>query len=81
MSEDKIKSLIDYVTRSLVENPDDVRIDEKDDGRQRMYEVSVHAEDRGRIIGKNGQTIRALRSLVAAAATLQGTGASVDVTD
>jgi predicted RNA-binding protein YlqC (UPF0109 family) len=81
MAEDKIRELIQYVTRSLVEHPDDVRIEEKDNGRGRLYELTVHAEDRGRVIGKNGQTIRALRNLVSAAATLDGSGATVDVAD
>ena len=76
-----MRELIEYVVGSLVENPDDVEIAERANDRATIYELTVHSEDRGRIIGKNGQTIRALRSIVAAAAALKGVNVSIDVTD
>ena len=57
-----MRDLIDYVVRSLVERPDEVHIEEHTDGDVPLFELSVHPDDRGRVIGRNGQTIRAVRS-------------------
>lgn len=76
-----MRELIDYVVQSLVEHPKDVKINERTEDGQTVYELDVNAEDRGRVIGRNGQTIRAIRSIVGAAATLKGVNATVDVTD
>jgi predicted RNA-binding protein YlqC (UPF0109 family) len=76
-----VRDLIDYVVRSLVERPDEVHIEEHTDGDVPLFELSVHPDDRGRVIGRNGQTIRAVRSVVAAAAALRGEEVDVDVTD
>ncbi len=73
--------LIEYVTRSLVERPDDVKVRELAGEKSTIFEVSVHADDRGRVIGKNGQTIRSLRNIVSAAAALQGKNIAVEVTE
>jgi predicted RNA-binding protein YlqC (UPF0109 family) len=76
-----VRELIDYVVRALVEHPDKVAIRESKSELATVYELTVHPEDRGRVIGKNGQTIRAIRNLVSAAAALQGGSAVVDVRD
>ena len=76
-----MRELIQYVVRSLVEHPDEVQIHEKADDGNTVFELTVNPEDRGRVIGKSGQTIHALRSLVGAAATLQGVNATVDVAE
>lgn len=73
--------MIKYVVGSLVEHPDEVRIEERSQRDETVFEVTVNPEDRGRVIGKSGQTIHALRSLVAAAAALKGVNATVDVTE
>jgi hypothetical protein len=76
-----VTDLIKYVVGSLVEHPDEVRIEERSQRDETVFEVTVNPEDRGRVIGKSGQTIHALRSLVAAAAALKGVNATVDVTE
>lgn len=76
-----LRDLIEYVVRSLVERPDEVSVTEKTGDRMTTFELSVNPTDRGRVIGKSGQTIHALRSLVSAAASVQGTNATVDVTE
>ncbi len=76
-----MREFIEYVVRSLVEQPDDVAVIEKPGDRATVFELAVHPDDRGRIIGKSGQTIHALRSLVSAAATLKGVNATVDVAE
>lgn len=59
-----IKELVEYVVKQLVSQPDQVKIEVLKKGDERMLEISVSPEDRGRVIGKEGQTIKALRSLV-----------------
>lgn len=64
-----MKELIELVAKKLVQNPEDVsvRLIEGDEGQ--VYELQVNPEDMGRIIGKDGRTAKALRTLVASAAT------------
>jgi len=76
-----VTELIQYVVGSLVEHPGEVKIEERPQGDETVFEVTVNPEDRGRVIGKSGQTIHALRSLVSAAAALKGVNATVDVTE
>lgn len=65
-----VEDLIQYVGRFLLERPDylDVEVREQD-GRTEVL-VSVHEKDRGRIIGRGGRTAQALRSLVRASGGL-----------
>ena len=74
-----MRALIEYVTRGLVAQPDDVQVAETPSGRLTRYEISVAEEDVGKIIGRQGRVIRALRTLVKASATRQGTRVDVDV--
>lgn len=74
-----MQDLIEYVARGLVAQPDEVRVEEVPSGRVTLYEISVAEEDVGKIIGRQGKVIRALRTLVKAGATRQGTRVDVDV--
>ena len=74
-----MQELIEYVARGLVSNPDEVSVAEVPTGRMTLYEISVAEEDVGKIIGRQGKVIRALRTLVKASATRQGTRVDVDV--
>jgi hypothetical protein len=62
-----MKHFLDFVVRSLVDNPDDVQISELDDAGQLTYRVGLHPADIGLVIGKGGHTIGSIRSLVNAA--------------
>lgn len=61
-----IKECVEYVVKSLVDEPSTVRVtcDQKDN--QYNVVISVLQQDRGRVIGRNGETIRALRALISA---------------
>jgi len=74
-----VKELIEYVTRGLVADPDQVSVAEVPTGRITLYEISVAEDDVGKIIGRQGRVIRALRTLAKAGATRQGTRVDVDV--
>ncbi len=71
--------LVEYLARSLVDEPDAVNVEEVDAGRVTVYEVTVAEDDVGKLIGRQGKVIRAVRSLVKAAATRQGIRVDVDV--
>jgi predicted RNA-binding protein YlqC (UPF0109 family) len=62
-----IKELVTFVVQQLVAHPQDVviSITEKEDGN--LLEIKVAPEDRGRVIGKEGHTIKSLRALIDAA--------------
>lgn len=74
-----MQTLIEYVARGLVSKPDEVSVAEVLSGRLTLYEISVAEEDVGKMIGRQGKVIRALRTLVKASATRQGTRVDVDV--
>lgn len=74
-----MQDLIEYVARQLVAHPDEVSVAEVPSGRLTIYEISVAEDDVGKIIGRQGKVIRALRSLVKASATRQGIRVDVDV--
>jgi predicted RNA-binding protein YlqC (UPF0109 family) len=55
---------LEYVLKSLVNHPDDVKIDKQVDEMGVLLLIKVHPEDMGLVIGKGGATIRAIRNLV-----------------
>ena len=57
---------LEHLVRGIVDNPDDVRIREKSLRRGTLLEVRVHPDDLGRVIGRQGRTARALRTVVGA---------------
>jgi predicted RNA-binding protein YlqC (UPF0109 family) len=74
-----MRDLVEYLTKSLVSNPDAVKVDEVDAGRMTVFEVTVAEEDVGKIIGRQGKVIRSIRSVVKAAATRTGARVDIDV--
>ena len=63
-----MKDLVEYVARSLVSEPDAVRVTESDRDGTPVLELRVARADLGRVIGKEGRTAKALRSILNAAA-------------
>lgn len=59
-----MKDLLDYIVKNLVTKPDNVSIDEESNGGNVNLTLTVDPEDMGLIIGKSGQTIRAIRKLL-----------------
>ena len=76
------KALVEYVTPWLVDNPDEVSVEEVEDDRGGVViELTVDPEDVGKVIGKRGRIIRALRILSKAAGQRSGTTVTVEVMD
>lgn len=64
-----MKELILYITQALVDHPDQVEVDEYEEGDGSVtVELSCAEADKGRVIGKNGRVIQSIRSVVMAAA-------------
>lgn len=75
------EELVLFVARHLVTRPDDVKITQSMKGDMIVYEVHVADEDKGRVIGKNGRTAKALRAIIGAAATKAEKKATVEIID
>jgi uncharacterized protein len=65
-----MKDLVQYLAKSLVSHPDSVEIQETVDNDTSVFEVKVAKEDLGRIIGKQGHTVKSIRTLLNAAAAI-----------
>jgi hypothetical protein len=64
-----MKDLIEYIAKSLVDNPDDVSVAEVESDTVSVIELKVAKEDLGKVIGKQGRTARAIRTILSAAST------------
>ena len=76
-----MEALIDYIARSLVDDPTQVVIHEYRRGSLATFELTVAKEDMGRVIGKGGRVATAMRALLKVAAAREGTRASLDIVD
>jgi len=77
-----MKELLEYLARSLVAHPDDVRVTEnqEDDGTV-VLELAVHDDDYGNVIGRGGRTAAALRTVIKASAVKAKRRVFVDIVD
>ena len=67
-----MKQLIEYIARSLVDNPDQVSVNEVEGEKTTVIELRVAQTDLGKVIGKEGKTARAMRTILNAAGTKIG---------
>jgi predicted RNA-binding protein YlqC (UPF0109 family) len=74
-----LKSLIEYVARSLVDDPMEVRVTERTNRGEVQLELEVAPEDMGRVIGRSGKVASAMRTLVRVAAVKHGLRATLDI--
>jgi len=74
-----MRALLEFVARSLVDEPAAVQVHERRSDATVVYELSVARADVGKVIGKHGRTAHALRLLLAAAAQRQGCRAVLEI--
>ena len=79
MSTGNTKELIEYIVRSLVDDPSQVRVTEVEGSSTIIYELRVAPEDMGRVIGKSGRVANAIRTLLRVVATRQGKRATLEI--
>ena len=76
-----LKELIGTMVKSLVDNPENVDIKEVSGDQTTVFELRVASEDLGKVIGKQGRTAKAMRTLLTAAATKQQKRAILEIVD
>lgn len=76
-----LEGFVEYVVRALVDSPDHVRISTEDNANNTVIRIDCKKEDIGKIVGKKGKTIMAIRSLVRGAAGKMNKVVTVEVND
>lgn len=74
-----MKAFVEYVVKALVDYPDKVDLREIDGERVVVFELRLEPTDVGKVIGKNGRTISAIRSLLTSAAAKNGKRAMLEI--
>ena len=74
-----MKELIEYMAKAIVDNPDEVKVTEVPDESGLVLKLEVALEDKGKVIGKQGQTAKAMRTLLRIVAIKQDTHASLEI--
>jgi predicted RNA-binding protein YlqC (UPF0109 family) len=76
-----VKEVLEYLARHLVDDPDAVEVTEVEGERSILLQLKVAPDDMGKVIGKRGRTVRAMRSVVRAAASRQGLSTMVEIVE
>ena len=74
-----MKELVEVIAKALVDNPDEVVVTEKTEGKNVTVELHVAASDMGKVIGKQGRIAQAIRSVVKAASMSDNKRVDVDI--
>lgn len=76
-----MQEFLQFVVTRLVDRPDAVSLTPVDNGKQTVYELRLHPTDMGKIIGRQGATISAIRSLLQAGAAKKGQRCALEVVE
>lgn len=76
-----MQAFLDTVVRGMVQQPEDVRIEATQARGETVYEVRVHPDDMGRLVGRRGNTVNAIRTLLAIGAANKGMRCSLELID
>ena len=74
-----MKELVEVIAKALVDNPEEVVVTEKEEGRNIVVELHVAQSDMGKVIGKQGRIAKAIRSVVKAASTKDNKRVDVEI--
>ena len=74
-----LKELLEHVAKSLVNCPDKVAVEEETEGTSVLLRLSVDSDDMGKVIGKQGRTAKAIRTLMKAVATRENVKVVVEI--
>ena len=75
----EIKEVVEYLVKLIVDNPEEVEIAETRGEQMIIYEIRVNKQDFGKILGKQGKNIQAIRTLVKAVSAKAGKGATIEI--
>jgi uncharacterized protein len=76
-----MREFLEFVIRQLVEFPDDTVLTEIPSGRMTTFRLRLRQSDVGRVVGRNGQTIHAIRALLASSAARHGQRAMLEIVE
>lgn len=76
-----MKDLVSQIVKKLVENPDDVSAREVQGEQTTIIEITTNPSDVGKVIGKQGRTIKAIRTLINAASIRNGNRVTVEIVE
>jgi predicted RNA-binding protein YlqC (UPF0109 family) len=76
-----MRELVEFIARSLVADPDAVRVEEVEENGEVVLEVHVAPDDLGRVIGRNGRVANAIRTVAKAAATREERRVMVEIVE
>jgi predicted RNA-binding protein YlqC (UPF0109 family) len=74
-----MKELVEYIARSIVSIPNDVKVTEETDSGGVVIKLEVNVEDKGRVIGKQGRVAEAMRTLLRVVATKEGNRVRLEI--
>ena len=74
-----MKELVEVIAKALVENPNEVVVTQKEEGKNITVELHVAASDMGKVIGKQGRIAKAIRTVMRAAANRNGQKVAVEI--
>jgi predicted RNA-binding protein YlqC (UPF0109 family) len=77
----RARAVVEAIAKSLADKPDAVQVTEREARGQHFLELTMAPGDMGRVIGRQGRTAQAVRTLASLAAELDGTKVSVDFRD
>ncbi len=77
----RARAVVEVIAKALADKPDAVTVTEREGRGQQVIELTMAPGDMGRVIGRQGRTAQALRTLASAAAELEGKKVSVDFRD
>ncbi|MCK9246735.1 MAG: KH domain-containing protein [Anaerolineaceae bacterium] len=81
MAEDNLRGLLEYLAKSIVDNPDSVTIEQFESGKTVHLDLRVHPDDIGRVIGKRGRVANSMRAILKVVAARNGQRVEMDVVD
>ncbi len=76
-----MREFLEFVAKSLVDKPEDVNIEETDDNGRTKFKLFVNSAETGKVIGKEGKTAKAIRTLLTAVAAKEGKRCSLEIPD
>ena len=74
-----VKEFLEFIIRQMVEFPDEMMLTEIPGGKTTIFRLQLRQSDVGRVIGRNGQTIQAIRALLSSSAARHGQRATLEI--
>lgn len=79
MSSSNLKDLVEFIAKSIVDNPDRVKVSEIEGATSVILELSVGQDEMGRVIGRNGRVANAMRVLLRSLAAKEGKRVTLEI--